>query len=121
ENRNPELDLNPDYVEMAKGVIYGNMGQSLLALRRSDEAEELLRQNIAINSQRDLDVNDAHLTRLHLSRLLLDQNRLGEVESLLNEVENDLGIIRNPITTSRWYDAKSIYLEKIGNYRDALT
>ena len=120
DNRSPELDLNPDYVEMAKGVIYGNMGQSMIALGRTEEAEDLLRKNIEINTRRDLDLNDAHLTRLHLSKLLLSQNRLTEVESLLSAVENDLDSLRNPVTTSRWYDAKSIFLEKTGNYRDAL-
>ncbi len=103
------LELNPDYLEAQAnlGYIYSERGQLRNALERHQQAYQSNPQysvnwyHIALSSQRlghlKSAVNwyqkvltakpDYHLATFHYSRLLLQQNKLAQAESMLHQAE----------------------------------
>lgn len=119
ENRH-NVDVDSGFVDIALGVIYGNMAQTLVQLGRPNEAEPLFRRSIALNSLPERDNNDASLAMIHLAKLYMERNNLEEAKSLLDSVEAVTKVIPNPNTIVRWLDARSQLFARMGNFQQAL-
>lgn len=119
DNRH-KVDVDSGFVDIALGVIYGNMAQTLVQLGRPNEAEPLFRRSIALNSPPERDNNDASLSMIHLAKLYMQRGNLDEAKALLDTVESITKVIPNPNTIVRWLDARSQLHERMGNYRLAL-
>lgn len=115
------IDVDSGFVDIALGVIYGNMAQTLVQLGRPNDAEPLFKRSIALNSPPDHDNNDASLSMIHLAKLYMNRGNLAEAGTLLEAVEANVKIIPNPNTITRWLDARSDYHARSGNYQQALT
>lgn len=94
----PERKLS---LELALGVLYGNMGQIYSASNFS-KAEELFKKSIAINGRPGFDVNDALITQLHLANLYHDENNFSAMYSTLLNIKKGLDTIKNESVKMGW-------------------
>jgi len=119
---NSATTLNADQliVERALAVIYGNMGQSLLAISEVDKAIELMDQSIQINSKPGLDNNDANLNRIHLANFYTRVGKIEQASQLLDEVRRDSNSFNIAQTKVRWLNASANLLEEKSDYKQAL-
>jgi signal transduction histidine kinase len=114
---------SPSYAQLenaaiARAVIYGNEGSAYLQRGDTARAEQLFKQNIAINSQPGYAKQDALITRMKLAELYVRQHRLAEAEALLNQVH-----AAHDSLPSRDYDLQLLRLEALveaANGQDAL-
>jgi signal transduction histidine kinase len=119
DHRN-DVDVDSAFVDIALGVIYGNMAQTHMLLGRPDEAEPLFKRSIEYNSPPGRDNNDASLARINLAMLYMDRGDLDQAAVLLADVESYVSQVPNPTTIVRWLDARSRLNQMLGNYRQAL-
>ncbi|MBD3748744.1 MAG: tetratricopeptide repeat-containing sensor histidine kinase [Sphingobacteriales bacterium] len=78
------------YFLIARGVIYGNMGQAYLLKKNYAQAQGLLEESIRINLLPKYDFRDAVLEKIHLGNLYLKINNLDAYQKLSQTLENDL-------------------------------
>jgi signal transduction histidine kinase len=100
--------------EVARGVVYGNMGTEYLKKGNVKKGEELFLKSIAINSRPGYENNDAALTQIKLARLYLSNNQLAKTgEQVANLKENLIKLNNAQITTS-YHQLQAFYLNKLG-------
>lgn len=109
------FDNTPNQSEVAKAVIWGNMGQIYLATGQYARAESLLLKSIHINAQKNNDVYDAQFARLTLAKLYLQQNNLVKALANLQAVENNLPKAGNSDIKTRLAEVKWQYYQATGN------
>jgi signal transduction histidine kinase len=116
ENQYPERfrDIN-----LARGVIYGNMGGLYAKLNQPSQAERFLKQSIEINSVPGNDNRDVQTAQLKLANLYLDTKQLPQAKQLIDDARKGLDSLYNPEIESRWFKSSSHYFEEIGNYHEA--
>jgi two-component system sensor histidine kinase VicK len=102
----PEKKL---HLDMARGVVYGNMSESYVQKGLNAEAIALLKKSIAINLQKGYDNHDAELSEVKLGQLYLTTNQDDLLYDLLRNLRNQLDTVKNP-------DAEADYYRLIGNY-----
>lgn len=98
ENKYPDKPLMFD---VARGVVYGNMGQ-LYALTNHDKAKELYKKSISINERPEHEANDALLTQLHLATLYLEENNFDSMHATLVDISKGLDTIKNLQVSAGW-------------------
>ncbi len=97
--------LYPDkqlFIEMANGVVYGNKAQVLKDQGKYREAELLFLKSIKINSQKNHDVADANLARLHLADMYLQEKRLPNALRMLNDAGMYLHVHQDRSAKLEW-------------------
>jgi two-component system, OmpR family, sensor histidine kinase VicK len=120
-NSNSEvLIVDEILLERARAVIYGNMGQTYLALGQIAKAIELMGESIRINSKPGLDNNDANLTRIHLANHYIKSGKFDVADRLLSEVRSDEKSYTIAQTRARWLSAASNLYEARSNFEQAL-
>ena len=72
-----------DFIEMASGVIYGNMGDAYMMKEHYDIADSLYRRDIRINSQKGYYNQDALITKVKLARMYLKTGKVKEAGNIL--------------------------------------
>jgi signal transduction histidine kinase len=70
----PHTPFQDTLYQVARGVIYGNMGSVYEELRKDSLAEYYYKQNIAINKASNREIKDAIKTQIKLARLYLRNN-----------------------------------------------
>lgn len=113
-----------NYAQVAKGIVYGNMGGVYANLGRFNEAEKYLRQSIAINDRPSHDSIDAQTAKLKLAALYLRQSRLNDTYALLAQLQQTLeqnGPVIGMSTKSqlRLYELQRQYFDKIKDESNA--
>ena len=97
----PKINTSRQFIEMAKAVVYGNMGDIYLKKGDTVTARKLYNQDVTINARDGYDYNDANCTREKLVRLDLVQKRYSEAEKELEGIRAHLDTVYN----------KNLYLE----------
>ena len=79
-NKNDE-----EYVDMAKGIILGNLGSTYFKLHDFKNAEQSYKQSLVLNKK---DEQDASFTKIKLAQLYLDKNKFNDAFAILNNVSS---------------------------------
>lgn len=98
QSKYPDSKLKFD---VARGVVYGNMGQ-LYALTNHNKAKELYKKSIEINARPGHEVNDALLTQLHLAGLYRDETDYDSMHILLQDISKGLDTVKNRQVSVGW-------------------
>jgi len=85
-----------NYMEMAKGVIYGNQADFYYKKGKIKIAEALLLKSIGINSKKGFDNHDAQLTKLKLGELYINTNQMDKAQYIATQLRQSLDSVKNP-------------------------
>lgn len=108
-----------DQFKAARGVIYGNIGDSYYKQFKIDTAEALLKKSIAINIQKGYDNQDARLNQLKLANLYLDSDRSSEAYNLITDVKISLDTLPQEEADFRWRYLRWKYYDKTKHLNEA--
>ncbi len=86
-DRHQHVQAKKDFLLMARGVVYGNMGGAYAKLARYKEAEKYLKESIRINDRPGYDEADALTAKLKLAELYFGINRFKQTGELLDELQ----------------------------------
>ncbi|WP_316845222.1 HAMP domain-containing sensor histidine kinase [Pedobacter psychrodurus] len=114
-----------DFLTIAHGVVYGNLGGVYAKIKHDGEAEKYLKESIKINDQPSHDQADAQTAKIKLASLYLDLKRFKEAKILLNELQLVLdGKLKDQkMTVSsqiKLYRLKWSYFDQIHNVPEAI-
>jgi signal transduction histidine kinase len=96
------------FVKIAEGVIYGNLGGTYYNQKKYNEAEYYLMLSMKINTQPGYDLEDAKTARAKLAYVFIDQNKINEFKQLLPQIQADV-----KENSNRLYDASKLDLFNI--------
>lgn len=113
---NPE---NARFNEMARGVIYGNLGDVLLKSGDRKGAADMFRKSIAINLRKGSDVNDAQLSYLKLATLYYENNQLDSLNLALINIRSSLADFENRKASIQWHWLMWKYNDRKSNIAEA--
>ncbi|RYY37658.1 MAG: hypothetical protein EOP46_01805 [Sphingobacteriaceae bacterium] len=105
----PEKALN---IEIARGVVYGNMAEVLTKRGQYHKAATLLKKSISINLKKNGDYRDAQLTEIKLGRLYLELNERDTLKSLLVLIRKQLDTLKNDQAEADWNNLMAKYYLK---------
>ena len=97
------------HVDMARGVVYGNMAEIYTLQGHTEKAAGLLKQSIAINLKANHDNRDAQLSEIKLGQLYLKQHKSDSLLNLLSDLRRQLDTIKND-------DAEADYNRLLSSY-----
>lgn len=103
------------YDEMAKGVIYGNLGDVFRKKENLKEAEKLYQKSIQINFKKGGETIDAQYSYLKLAELYQETSRITDLENALKEIRVSLNKTPNPKGEIKWHKLSWKYYELIDN------
>lgn len=90
-NPSPQMgDSVSGFIEVARGVVLGNLAKVYLGQAKYDTAKALLTQSIVINSRPGYENRDAMLTRLEYISLYFKLKELTEAKKHLDTLEAEL-------------------------------
>ncbi|HEY1061040.1 MAG TPA: ATP-binding protein [Daejeonella sp.] len=112
--------VNANTYRVARGVVYGNMGDIYMQKGNLDTAEELFKKSIINNSAPLTDLADGQLTRIKLARLYKQQNRRDAFRQTLNSVKGGMDSVYNADVKMNWYGLMSDYYRSLNEPRQAL-
>lgn len=92
-----------NYFNVARGVVYGNMGQSFNKKGDFNKAIALLKTSININKVKGNDENDAFLQRINLARVYLNAKKLNDFEALSKEIKPALDTLNGIKSNASFY------------------
>ncbi|TKB95608.1 tetratricopeptide repeat-containing sensor histidine kinase [Pedobacter cryophilus] len=98
-----------NYFKVAKGVVFGNMGQAENAKGNFDLAIQLLQSSIAINDQKGNDQEDAFLQKINLAKAYVNANKLNQFEILSKNIIPGLDTLKRIKSQSNFYKITSDY------------
>jgi len=105
--------VKSQYIDIARGVIYNNKAQALISIGKYVEAEQFLKQSIAINTQKGGDNGDAELAQLKLGQIYLKKGKIDELQVLLARLRSQLDVVKNENAEADWNRLMgSYYLQK---------
>jgi len=99
------------YDEMAKGVLYGNMGDVYRKKGLLKEAENLYKKSIQINFKKGGETMDAQHSYLKLAELYQETERITDLENALKEIRVSLNKTPNPKAEIKWHKLSWKYYE----------
>jgi len=105
----PQYKDRPNMIDMARGVVYGNQAEVLIAKGDTKEATGLLKKSIAINLQKGNDNSDAELTEIKLAQIYYNSNQNEELKSLLTALRAQLDGVKNEDAEADWNRLMSGY------------
>lgn len=83
------------FIEVARGVIFGNLGGAYASLKLDSVAENFLLESIKLNDRPGFDLRDVQTAKLKLASLYIKTGRLKESKNLLDQLETYLFIPEN--------------------------
>ena len=90
------------YDEMAKGVVYGNIGDIYKKRGNFEEAEKNYKKSVAINLHSSREIIDAQFSYLKLAELYVDQKKLDQIGIALAEIRKSMDELPNPKGEIKW-------------------
>jgi signal transduction histidine kinase len=112
---------NNRWHDIAKGVIYGNLGQIYKDQGKYDEAEKLFRQSIAINLKKGNDIWDAQSAYVKLADLFYTENKIDSMGIALQEIRKSFAAMPNFFWQTDWNRLMWHYAEKQNRPSEAYT
>jgi signal transduction histidine kinase len=103
---------NNRWHDIAKGVIYGNMGQIYKEQGKYEEAKKLFRQSIAINLKKGNDIWDAQSAYVKLADLFYTENRIDSMGIALREIRKSFDEMPNFTWETEWNRLMWHYAER---------
>jgi signal transduction histidine kinase/Tfp pilus assembly protein PilF len=129
----PDVPEAKIYPEIAKGVLYGNMGKVFLDKNEYEKGLKYLKMNLEINSKNGYAQEHANFSALDLLDFYIAKDSLKKVESIFSKQDffnyrkaNQEQIATYNFLKSKWLKKKSdfknasIYLVKYINIKDSL-
>jgi signal transduction histidine kinase len=120
------IELNePDYMadanafRVARGVVYGNMGDIYVQKGDLANAEKLYKSSIWSNSAPQTELHDGQLTRIKLARLYKDQKKIDAFRQTLNEVKGGMDSVYSADVKMNWNGLMSAYYSSVNEPRKA--
>jgi len=110
----------PNMIEMARGVVYGNKAEVLIAQADDENAINLLQKSIAINLQKGNDNSDAELAEIKLAQLYFDHEQTDKLYALLTEMKPQLDSVKNENAEADWNRLMSKYYQSKKDFPKAL-
>lgn len=110
-----------EFIEIAQGVIYGNLGTAYFNKGDLKNAEEFFNKSISINTKKGYEIVDARLTQLKLADLYIKSSRLENANALLDTLQASFDSdahVSNEVKM-RWYKLKSDYYDSVRNPQQA--
>ena len=104
----------------ARGVVYGNMASVFIKRKQFNQAKVLLKQSIAINSQKGFDNNDAVLSQLKLVQLHQERSQTDSMLFVLNAIKLQLKHIRNDEALAEWNRLMADYYQQKNQLPEAI-
>ena len=117
----PTHEPNNRWHDIARGVIYGNMGQIYKDQGKYDEAGKLFRQSIAINLKKGNDIWDAQSAYVKLADLFYTENKIDSMGIALKEIRKSFDAMPNFAWETEWERLMWHYAEKQNRSSDAYT
>jgi signal transduction histidine kinase len=121
ETNRPTHEPNNRWHDIAKGVIYGNMGQIYKEQGKYDEAKKLFNQSIAINLKKGNDIWDAQSAYTKLADLFYKENKIDSMGIALGEIRKSLDAMPNFTWETEWHRLMWQYAEKQNRPSEAYT
>jgi signal transduction histidine kinase len=112
------------FIEMATGVVYGNLGGVLGKLNNYGKAEELLLKSIELNDRPGYDRRDAQTAKIKIIDLYIQEEELEKAQIYLNQLEESLpqSEVKNQAYADllrRWSRVKWEYFDRKGDINNA--
>jgi len=120
-SRQSEFPDEKHFIEIAKGVIYGNLGTSYFNKGEVDSAELFFKTNIQINTKKGAENEDAQITQAKLISLYLSSRQFTEASQLLSTLKLSLDTMPNDQLEVIWNKLQSAYYDSIGQQKEAYT
>lgn len=106
------------FMESAKGVVYGNMGGVYAERKEYRNAERYLKESIQINTRPGNALEDATTALIKLAALYLEQNRVEDSKPVLDRIGAILSLDEKKLFGNlmrlKWYELQSQYYYKTG-------
>jgi len=97
-----QFKIREALLDVAKGVVYGNLANIYIKRNNYGLAEGLLKKSININLQKGNDNHDAQLSELKLAHLYDQQNKADSLIYLLQVVNKQFDSIKNQDAEADW-------------------
>lgn len=107
------------YDEMAKGVVYGNIGDLYRKTGNLQEAENYYQKSININLHSGRETNDAQYSYLKLAELYAEQKKIKQLGIALEEIRKSMDELPNPKGEIKWNKLSWIYHDYLNNTEKA--
>ncbi|HEX3934511.1 MAG TPA: tetratricopeptide repeat-containing sensor histidine kinase [Puia sp.] len=117
----PTHEPNNRWHDIARGVIYGNMGQIYKDQGKYDLAEKLFNQSIAINLKKGNDIWDAQSEYVKLADLFYKENKIDSMGFALGKIRKSLDALPNFTWETEWQRLMWQYAEKRDRPSEAYT
>jgi len=111
--------VDSGYIEVAKGVVNGNLGQVFFELGNFSVAESLYITSIEINKSMQKNYLDALLTEIKLADLYIETGKLNEAKVLIDSVSIESQITELPEYNLRLSKIIWKYYDKINDIEKA--
>jgi len=118
-HQNDTLTERAVMFNIARGVVYGNMGGAYIKQKDFKKGEEFLIKSIAINIQPNHENNDAALTQVKLVRLYLQTTQLEKAAVALADLKLSTHKTRLAEATMNYHQLMAEYLARTGNKDEA--
>ncbi|TDQ10282.1 ATP-binding protein [Pedobacter metabolipauper] len=107
-----------DFITMAKGVVFGNMGDAYFIKENFLLADSFYRKGIRINSQKGYYNQDALISQLKLAHLHVARGQLKEAGLIFDELSSSKELVE-PASLRRFYQNRAAYNKAIKNFEAA--
>jgi signal transduction histidine kinase len=107
-------------IEIARGVVYGNLAKLYLEKKDFAKAEILLKRSVAINLKPGNDNRDAELTELTLAHLYVDSNKPELLIGLLKNVRIQLDSVKNIDAEVDWNHLMAGYYQRQNDLKKSI-
>lgn len=111
-----EKYADADFIQIAKGVVYGNMAKVYRKQKDYKKSEELYRKSIVINLKRGYDVHDAKLAMLELASLYEETKDADALKNTLVAFGAVLDTLPNVQQIMNWHQLYSDYYRMKKDY-----
>jgi signal transduction histidine kinase/ActR/RegA family two-component response regulator len=113
ENKYPDNPSHKGFVEIARGVVYGNMGDAYLLKGDTPLAENLYRESIQINTKKKNDFRDAQLTQIKLAYLYLSESKFPQAQQVIRQFESSFANLPYDLQIAeKWHQLQWQYYDK---------
>lgn len=115
--------IQPQKIEIALGIYYGNLGGSFAYNHQSDSAILYLNKSIAINSKPGYDSIDLQTAYLKLVEIYLNQKKYDKARAILDQTNHLINSSNHPTngsTRSKWHLLNYNYYTLTGKLENAI-